>query len=61
MSDRDNPNRGSCLVVPAIDCIPATTAPSLLLCLLVVREGCEWLDHLQQGKARLFSPHRGQC
>ncbi len=51
MLDQDNPNRGACLVVPAINCMPATTASPSFLCLLTAREGCEWLEHFRLGKS----------
>jgi hypothetical protein len=41
-------------VVSAIDRMLASTASSSLLCLLTAREGCEWLEHLRQGKAWQF-------
>ena len=53
MSDQDNPNRGFCLVVSAIDRMLASTASSSLLCLLTAWEGGLWPDQIRQGRNSL--------
>jgi hypothetical protein len=53
MSDQENPNQGPCPVVRAIDCMPATTTSSSLLCLLTAWEGGLWPDQIRQGRNSL--------
>ena len=57
-ADRDNPNRGPCLVVAATHSMPATASSSPVRFLLTAREGGLWVDRSrQEGNSRSLSPH----
>ena len=52
-ADRDNPNRGPCLVVAAAHSMPATASSSLVRFLLTAREGGLWVDFPGRKETRL--------